>query len=100
MAELILSSLSFQKCFLGADGINLNPDDGVMTPDAFNAKMNQIVASRAHEVFLLADSTKFTHRSFIRYTTLDTVKTIITDTGLDEKLCEEFSNQGPKIYRV
>lgn len=100
LAEMILNCLSFQKCFLGADGINLNPEDGVMTPDAFNAKMNQIVASRAREMFLLADSTKFTHRSFIRYTTLDTVQTIITDTGLDEKLCEEFASKGPKIYRV
>ena len=100
LAEMLLSSLSFQKCFLGADGINLNQEDGVMTPDAFNAKMNYIVASRAHEVFLLADSTKFTHRSFIRYTTLDTVKIIITDLGLEENLCKKFSNQGPEIYRV
>lgn len=100
LAEMILSSLSFQKCFLGADGININPEDGVMTPDVFNAKLNQIVATRANEVFLLADSTKFTHRSFIRYTTLDMVKIIITDKGLDARLCNEFSNQGPRIYRV
>lgn len=100
LAEMILGYVSFEKCFLGADGINPNPNDGVMTTDIFNAKMNQIVSNRSRDVILLADSTKFMRRSLISYTKVETLKMIITDVGLSEATAEVLEELGPQVVRI
>ena len=71
-----------------------------MATDIFTAKINQLVASRARSVYLMADSTKFSRRSFIKYASLDAISTIITDSGLDKTLGKEISDCGTKIVLV
>jgi len=100
VSEIVLEVVSFEKCFLSADGIYVNPGDGVMAMDIFTAKINQLVSHRAREVYLVADSSKFSRRSFIKYTSLDKVSMVISDSGLSAALAEEMSACGPKIVVV
>lgn len=98
LAENMLESISFQKCFLGADGIGI--DTGIMATDAYTARSNQIVAERAGQMYLLADSTKFMRRSFMQYAAIDEAQTVITDTDLSDDIFELFLQHGVNIKRV
>ena len=98
LSEVVLESISFEKCFLSADGVN--PSDGVMATDIFTAKINQIVARRARAVYLLADSTKFVRRSFIKYAALEDVKMIVTDAGIPASVEEELAALGPIVQKI
>ena len=100
LSEIVLESISFAKCFLSADGISQDPGDGVMATDIFTAKINQIVSRRARGVYLLADSTKFVRRSFIKYASIEDVQMIVTDTNLPESIEESLACHGPIIKKV
>ena len=99
ISEIVLNTLSFEKCFLGADGIS--PEDGtVMAIDAFTARINSIVADHANSVYMMADSTKFGRRSFVKYMDVSKVHTFVTDTGLSDADAARLRNYGTEIVRV
>ncbi len=100
LAEMMLETVSFEKCFLSSDAISLLPGDGIMAMDIFTAKLNQIVARRAGKFFLLADSTKFSRRSFIKYAEISAVSKIITDRSLPENMIQALEDNGPEVIRV
>lgn len=99
LSEQILGTVSFRKCFLGADGVDFDADD-IMATDIFTARINEIVAERAASVCLLADSSKFTRRSFIRYADIGQVNMVITDRQLDQVLVEKLLAQGCRVELV
>ncbi len=99
ISEVVLNTLSFEKCFLGADGIS--PEEGtVMAIDVFTAKTNTMVAERANVVYMLADSTKFGKRSFVKYMDVSSVQTFVTDTGLPDADVEKLRKYGTEVVRV
>lgn len=100
LTETVLETLSFQKAFMGTDAIGLSAKEGLMTTDAATAKINEIMTTRSNKMFLLADSSKFNRRSFIRYGASHSAYMIITDTGLDRETYEAFLNQRIRIERV
>lgn len=100
LSELVLDTVAFPKCFMGADGVSVNPRDGVMATDAFTAKISQQVVNRAGTVYLLADSSKCTRRSFIKYASLSDIYMLITDTGLSGELEQEIHAQGPLVIQL
>jgi len=100
LSEMMLESISFEKCFLSADGISTYPGDGVMATDIFTAKINQIVVRRAGSAYLLADATKFVRRSFIKYASIEDIKMIVTDSSLAESVVESLAALGPAVERV
>lgn len=100
LAERVLESISFNKCFLGADGISLDDKDGIMTTDIYTAKIDEILISRTHKTFLLVDSTKFHRRSFIKYASLHEPYMIITDNALRTDIYEELVKQRIQIEQV
>lgn len=100
LTEMVLESISFDKCFLGADGISLDTKDGIMTTDIYTAKIDEILISRTNKTFLLTDSTKFHHRSFIKYASIHDPYMIITDYQLNNDIYEKILNQHVQIERV
>lgn len=100
LSEMVLESISFEKCFLSADGVSIDTLDGVMATDIFTAKINQIVSRRAGQVYLLTDSTKFMRRSFIKYASLEDVSLIITDVGIKDSVMESINELGIAMKKV
>lgn len=100
LSTLLLDMISFEKCFLGADGISLNPNDGIMAIDVFTAKISQTVLQRANSVYLMADSSKFTKRSFIKYASLEDIYMIITDSNLPQTIEAEISAIGTQVVKA
>ena len=65
------------KLFLGVDGIDL--EYGISTTSAQEAMLNQKMIEVAHQVIVLADSSKFSRKSFGKITDLVNIDVIISD---------------------
>lgn len=100
LSEIVLESISFGKCFLGADGVSLDPKDGIMATDTYTARINEIISSRANRFYLLTDSTKFRRRSFIRYALVEEAKAVITDKNISDRLYQELTALGIEVVRL
>ena len=100
LTEMFLKTITFPKSFRGTDAISLDPAEGLMTIDPFTAKIQEMLAKRSTKMFLLADSSKFHRRSFVRYASPQDAYRIITDTGLDEKTCQAFLDQNVRLELV
>ena len=100
LAEMVLQTISFKKCFLSADGISLNPNDGIMATDIFTAKMNQALIKQAQRIYLMADSAKFIRRSFIKYASIENVNMIITDTDLPDEINRALVAYNVQVVQV
>lgn len=90
-------SYSFDKLFMGADGVDLV--GGVTT---FNESYHGSVAmsKAAAKLILLADSSKFGRRSPNVVCDLDAVDTIITDDHLDDKYYDALIQRGINVIKV
>lgn len=90
-------SYSFDKLFMGADGVDLV--GGVTT---FNESYHGSVAmsKAAAKLVLLADSSKFGRRSPNVVCDLNAVDTIITDDNLDDKYFDALIQRGINVIKV
>lgn len=91
ISERLVKSMQFQKCFLGADGIDLT--EGLMVTDVETAALNEIILKHSAESYILADSSKFLEKSFMPYGSIYSITHIITDLGLDENIQKRFKEK-------
>jgi len=95
MAERELSRFRVSRAMLGADAIDL--DKGFLTTDERTARMDEIVIAGADQVFVLADSQKFSRDGFISYAPLRAARSIYTDGELDSAVRRRFEEAGARI---
>ena len=100
LTEMVLDTISFDKAFLGADGISPNIEEGIMTMDVFSAKICNSVIKRSNSAYLLIDSTKLSRRSLIKFATLDQITDIITDNEASEEELDRIRTVGTRIVAV
>lgn len=81
-----LQKYNFSKCFLGVNGISIT--SGFTTPDANEASVKSAVIERGHDIFFLADHSKFDKISSVTFAPLNSGK-IITDILTDRKYMSE-----------
>jgi DeoR/GlpR family transcriptional regulator of sugar metabolism len=85
LTELTLNRLSADKAFLGADG--LVAARGICEASPVQTRSKELMAERAREVFVLADSSKIGRAPFDAWAPLDHPYTLVTDSGVtDEQL--------------
>ena len=94
LAENAFSQFSFDRLFMGTDGIDL--DAGVTT---FNEvfTVSKAMCSAAREVILLADSSKFGRKSPNVVCALEQVNTLITDAGITPLFKQALERKGINV---
>ncbi|MBP5676098.1 MAG: DeoR/GlpR transcriptional regulator [Bacteroidales bacterium] len=80
LAESNLKLFYCDKLFLGVDSFSV--DNGLSTPSVEEASTNQVMISRAREVFAVFDSSKVNKRSLAFIASVDNIHTVITDSHL------------------
>lgn len=85
-AEDTLKSLSFRKCFLGADAYSA--ENGFTTTDFSTARLNELVLERSERKYVLMDSSKFFSSSIVSYSRHVTPDKIITEAYPDRSYPE------------
>lgn len=78
-AEQMMHSLHADHCFLSTVGLHV--DAGLTTLDIMEAQLNRRMMKSAAQVSVLADSSKFGHRSLSLISDFRPIHRIITDTG-------------------
>jgi len=97
-AEKMLSELTFNKLFLGIDGIDI--EYGITTTSFMEASLNQVMIKASQQVIVLADSTKFGRKSFGKICGVEDVDIIITDKMVDKDFKQALENIGIKVITV
>ena len=98
LAENALKLLSFNKCFLGADGF-ASPDS-FTTTDFSSASLNQIVLQRSQEKNMVVDSMKFLKSSFVTYVKAKELTNLITDSDMPIEAMAAFVSHRVNILQA
>lgn len=78
-AEQMMHSLHADHCFMSTVGLNV--DVGLTTLDIMEAQLNRRMIESSSEVTVLADSSKFGHRSLSLISDFRNIQRVITDNG-------------------
>jgi len=87
--------LHADHCFLSTVG--LDTEVGLTTLDIMEAQLNRRMIAASAQVTVLADSSKFGHRSLSRITGLDSIHRVITDSGALPEDVEKLQKRGIEV---
>jgi len=97
-AEEMLASLHADHLFLPIVGIDVS--FGLTTLDILEAQLNSKMIRAAREVTVLADSTKFGHRSLALIAGLRTIHRVITDSDAPREAVDKMRTEGIDVVLV
>jgi len=97
-AEQMLRHLHADRLFLAVDGFDA--EVGPSTPDILEAQLNGIMMEIAHEVNVVADSSKLGRRSVSRIGPLENVRRLITDNHIPRDIRDQLNRRGIEVLAV
>lgn len=97
-AEKSLRNFNVDKAFLGVDGFDTK--NGIYTPNVEEARLNEIMIEISKEVILLADSSKFSKRSFAFICSIDEIDKVITDSAIKPDDRKRLQDAGVEVIIV
>lgn len=95
LAEKNMNSMRFHKAFIGT--VSVDVKEGLMTLDMEINSIMEVAISRAREVYVLADSSKFDKTAFTRYAMAEEVTAVITDSGLEPERVQRYTDIGASV---
>lgn len=98
LTESNLKLFYCDKLFLGVDSISV--DAGLSTPSIEEASTNQVMISRAREVFAVFDSTKFNKRALAFIAMPEKINTVITDYRLPAAIKNQLKAMNINVETV
>jgi DeoR family transcriptional regulator, aga operon transcriptional repressor len=94
-AEQTMHSLHADHCFMSTVG--LDPDVGLTTLDIMEAQLNSKMIASSAQVTVLADSSKFGHKSLSLISDFRCIQRVITDTGAPEPVVKTLRERGVEV---
>lgn len=94
-AEQMMHSLHADHCFMSTVGLDV--DVGLTTLDIMEAQLNRRMMESAAQVTVLADSSKFGHRSLSLISDFKCVHRVITDTNAPPEDVEKLQARGIEV---
>jgi len=92
LTEAALERLTFDRVFLGTDGVS--PEHGICEADLRQTRLKELMARRADHVYVLAHAAKVGRRPFHAWATLPAGWTLVTDDAADPRVLDELHNRG------
>jgi len=92
-----LARLTVDRVFLSAMGFSLAR--GITDPDILEAEVKRAMIRAAHEVVLVADSSKWGVESFAQIAALAAIQTLVTDLGLPGEAVEVLRAMGVRVVQ-
>ena len=94
-AEQMMHSLHADHCFMSAVG--LDPEVGITTLDIMEAHLNRRMIESAAQVTVLADSSKFGHRSLSLISDFRPIQRVITDSNAPATAVDQLRARGVEV---
>ncbi|HSR84868.1 MAG TPA: DeoR/GlpR family DNA-binding transcription regulator [Streptosporangiaceae bacterium] len=95
LATGVLDRVSIDVAFIGVDAID--PVAGAMAQHEGEASINQLMASQAGQVVVVADSSKIGRRAFARICAASEIDVLVTDTGVATPALARFAEAGVQV---
>ncbi|GBG96956.1 DeoR/GlpR family DNA-binding transcription regulator [Lactococcus termiticola] len=87
-----LTNININKAFMAATGVSL--ENGLSNSDSLEQRIKQNICQKSHEIYLLADHSKFDHTTLMTYAELDEIQAIITDQQPPQAYQDFFDEHG------
>jgi DeoR/GlpR family transcriptional regulator of sugar metabolism len=94
-ATLVLADLTLDWAILGVDGLDARA--GATAHHEGEASINNLMATRAEQVMIVADSSKLGQRAFARVCGLDEIDVIVTDRDASPAALALFTDRNIRI---
>ncbi len=94
-SDLMLERVNLDLAFIGING--LHPTRGAMVHDDAEAQVNGLMARRADEAWLVADSSKVNARAFATVGPVDEFAGLITDEGITDADRQALMHAGLEV---
>jgi DeoR/GlpR family transcriptional regulator of sugar metabolism len=98
LAEVALERMTFDRAFLGADGITA--EDGICEADLQHARLKELMASHAGQTYVLAHAAKLGQRPYHAWARLPRGWTLVTDDCADAASLAPFLACGVNVIVV
>ena len=95
LASLVLAELTLDWAILGVDA--LDPRAGATAHHEGEASINHLMATRAEQVMIVADSSKLGQRAFARVCAVDEIDVIVTDRDASPGSLAAFTERGIRV---
>jgi DeoR/GlpR family transcriptional regulator of sugar metabolism len=92
LTEAALERMTFDRVFLGTDGINADGD--ICEADLRQTRLKELMARRADKVYVLAHAAKLDHRPFHAWAKLPLPWTLVTDAAADPAVVDGLRSRG------
>jgi DeoR family transcriptional regulator, aga operon transcriptional repressor len=97
-AEQMMHSLHADHCFMSTVGLDV--EIGLTTLDIMEAQLNRKMIDSAAQVTVLADSSKFGHRSLSLIADFRSIHRVVTDQNAPLKDVEKLRSRGVEVLLV
>jgi DeoR/GlpR family transcriptional regulator of sugar metabolism len=98
LTEAALERMTFDRAFLGADGVTA--DSGICEAGLEQTRLKELMARRADHVYVLAHAAKLGRRPFHAWARLTGSWTLVTDDGADSAAVAPFVAAGVDVVVV
>ncbi|APU18227.1 DeoR/GlpR family DNA-binding transcription regulator [Actinoalloteichus sp. GBA129-24] len=95
LAEAALERRTFDRVFLGADGVTAQ--EGICEADIRQTRLKELMARRSDRVYLLAHGAKIGRRPFHAWAPMPSQWTLVTDLSAREADLEPFRDRGVTV---
>ncbi|MBK1786347.1 DeoR/GlpR family DNA-binding transcription regulator [Prauserella cavernicola] len=92
LAEAALERLTFDRVFLGADGVTA--EDGICEADIRQTRLKELMARRSDRVYLLVHAAKIGRRPFHAWAPMPPKWTLVTDDSATDAELAPFRERG------
>ena len=93
-----VSKYHVKKAFIGTEGVSLQ--NGLTAYGSNESDVSKAVSTLAEKVFLLCDSSKIEKVSFYKFLSIKDIDMLITDSGIDEKTAEIYTDAGINLIEA
>ncbi|MFD4946061.1 DeoR/GlpR family DNA-binding transcription regulator [Streptomyces sp. NPDC058239] len=98
LTEAALERLTFDRVFLGTDGVS--PEHGICEADLRQTRLKELMARRADHVYVLAHAAKLGRRPFHTWARLQRGWTLVTDSAADPEIVAALRAQDVSVVLV
>jgi DeoR/GlpR family transcriptional regulator of sugar metabolism len=98
LAEMALERMTFDRAFLGADGVTA--EDGICEADLHQTRLKELLASHAGQTYVLAHAEKLGRRPFHAWARLPRGWTLVTEESADPAALAPFFAHGVNVVVV
>lgn len=98
LAEAALEHMTFDRAFLGADGITA--EEGICAVDLQQTRFKELVARRADQTYVLAQAAALGVRPFHAWAPLPPGWTLVTDESAEESSLAHFRDRDADVIVV